>query len=118
LGSGVSSKNIPWHKNDEFRSNDSLVDDMKALESYPCSSSDSYLENGKHVIDAELNITISTTKVYPNETEESKEGECLFHSHMWVKGDPLHFIVDSGIQKKLISLEFFKRLGLSTTLHL
>ena len=43
--------------------------------------------------------------------------ECLFHSQMWVKGNPLHFVVDSGIQKNLISAEVVKRLQLSTTPH-
>ena len=37
---------------------------------------------------------------------------------MWVKGTPLHFIVDSGSQKNLISAEVVKQLGLSTTPHL
>jgi hypothetical protein len=37
------------------------------------------------------------------EPEDLEEGERLFHSHMWVKGTPLHFIVDSGSQKNLIS---------------
>jgi hypothetical protein len=37
-----------------------------------------------------------------------EEGERLFHSHMWVKGTPLHFIVDSGSQKNLISVEVVK----------
>jgi hypothetical protein len=36
---------------------------------------------------------------------------------MWVKGTPLHFIVDSGSQKNLISSEVVKQLGLSTTPH-
>jgi hypothetical protein len=36
---------------------------------------------------------------------------------MWVKGTPLHFIVDSGSQKNLISTEVVKQLGLSTTPH-
>jgi hypothetical protein len=36
---------------------------------------------------------------------------------MWVKGTPLHFIVDSGSQKNLISVEVIKRLALPTTLH-
>jgi hypothetical protein len=31
---------------------------------------------------------------------------------MWVKDTPLHFIVDSGIQKNLISTEVFKRLAM------
>ena len=36
---------------------------------------------------------------------------------MWVKGAPLHFIVDSGIQKNLILAEVVKRLDLPMTLH-
>jgi hypothetical protein len=36
---------------------------------------------------------------------------------MWVKGNPLHFIVDSGSQKNLISAEVIKQLGLSKTPH-
>jgi hypothetical protein len=37
------------------------------------------------------------------EPKDPEEGECLFHSQMWVKGSPLQFIVDSGSQKNLIS---------------
>jgi hypothetical protein len=37
---------------------------------------------------------------------------------MWVKGAPLHFILDSGSQKNLISVEVVKRLDLPTTPHL
>jgi hypothetical protein len=36
---------------------------------------------------------------------------------MWVKGTPLHFIIDSGSQKNLISTEVVKWLTLPTTLH-
>jgi hypothetical protein len=36
---------------------------------------------------------------------------------MWVKGNPLHFIVDSGSQKNLISAEVVKWLSLPTMLH-
>jgi hypothetical protein len=36
---------------------------------------------------------------------------------MWVKGTPLHFIVDSRSQKNLISVEVVKQLRLSTTPH-
>jgi hypothetical protein len=50
--------------------------------------------------------------------EEPEEGECLFHSQMWVKGASLHFIVDSGSQKNLISTEVVKRLDLTMTPHL
>jgi hypothetical protein len=37
---------------------------------------------------------------------------------MWVKGTPLHFIVDSGSQKNLISAEVIKQLDFPTTPHL
>jgi hypothetical protein len=37
---------------------------------------------------------------------------------MWVKGALLHFIVDSGSQKNLISAEVFKKLDFPTTPHL
>jgi hypothetical protein len=36
---------------------------------------------------------------------------------MWVKGTPLHFIVDSGSQKNLISAEVIKQLALLTMPH-
>jgi hypothetical protein len=36
---------------------------------------------------------------------------------MWVKGSPLHFIVDSESQKNLILAEVVKQLGLLTTTH-
>jgi hypothetical protein len=36
---------------------------------------------------------------------------------MWVKGTPLYFVVESGIQKNLISAEVVKRLNLAMMLH-
>ena len=36
---------------------------------------------------------------------------------MWVKGIPLHFVVDNENQNKLISAEVMKRLELPTTPH-
>jgi hypothetical protein len=36
---------------------------------------------------------------------------------MWVNGTPLHFIVDSGSQKKIITTEVFKQLDFPTTPH-
>jgi hypothetical protein len=36
---------------------------------------------------------------------------------MWVKGNPVHFIVDSGSQKNLISIEVIKRSTLPTMLQ-
>jgi hypothetical protein len=60
---------------------------------------------------------VSTTKLQPNEPNETKEGEHLFHSQMWVKGTPLHFIIDSSSQKNLILAEVVKWLDLPTTPH-
>jgi hypothetical protein len=37
---------------------------------------------------------------------------------MWVMGTPLHFIIDRGSQKNLISVEVVKRLTLLTMSHL
>jgi hypothetical protein len=54
----------------------------------------------------------------PSEPEEPEEGECLFHSQMWVKGALIHFIVDSGSQKNLISVEVIKKLNLPMKPHL
>jgi hypothetical protein len=42
------------------------------------------------------------------EPTDPEEGEYLFHSQMWVKGTPLHFIVDNQSQKNLISAEVIK----------
>jgi hypothetical protein len=58
-----------------------------------------------------------TTTIQPEEPEDPEEGEHLFHSHMWVKGTPMHFIVDSGSQKNLISIEVIKQLDFSKTPH-
>jgi hypothetical protein len=69
-------------------------------------------------IDADPTVIVTITSIQPKEPTYPKEGEHLFHSHMWVKGTPLHFIVDSRSQKNLISTEVVKQLGLSTTPHL
>jgi len=73
---------------------------------------------GKQIIDAEPNITIATAKIQKNEPEDPEEGGRLFYSQMWVKGLPLQFIIDSGSQKNLISVEVVMQLGLPTTPHL
>jgi hypothetical protein len=93
------------------------VDEVKASESDVDFDSEPEPEWGRQITDVEPNATIATTKLHPIEPDESEEGECLFHSQMWVKGTPLHFIVDSGIQKNLISAEVVKRLTLPTTPH-
>jgi hypothetical protein len=73
---------------------------VKAFESDVGYDSESESERGIWIIDVEPSATTSTTKLHP---DEPKEGERLFHSHMWVKFTPLHFIVYSGRQKNLIS---------------
>jgi hypothetical protein len=40
---------------------------------------ESELEKGRHIIDAEPNAIISTTKIHLGEPDELEEGECLFH---------------------------------------
>jgi hypothetical protein len=87
---------------------------MKASESEVGSDSESDPDKGKQIIDTEPSAIVATTKVQPSEQEE---GECLFHSQMWVKGAPLHFIVDNGSQKNLISSVVVKRLNLPMTPH-
>jgi hypothetical protein len=60
---------------------------------------------------------VATATIQPEEPTDPEEGERLFHSQMWVNGTPLHFIVDSGSQKNLISVEVVKQLGFSTIPH-
>ena len=66
---------------------------MRDSESDACSDSESEPDKGndkgKKIIDAEPNSTIATTKIQKEEPEDPKEEECLFHSHMWVKGSLL-----------------------------
>jgi hypothetical protein len=93
------------------------VAEVKASKSDAGSDSESEPERGRQIIDAEPSATVATTKLQHGEPDEPEEGECLFHSQMWVKGTPLHFIVDSGSQKNLISVEVVKRLALSTMPH-
>ena len=105
----------PWHNTDECWEKQSLVAKMKSLD--PDSDSEIELDKGKKIIDAEPNATVATAQIQPVEPEDSEEGERLFHSQMWVKGTPLHFIVDNGSQKNLISVEVVKRMKLPTTPH-
>jgi hypothetical protein len=85
---------------------------MKAsdLEEGSNSKSDPYKWN--QIIDTKPSAIVITTRVHPSEPEEGKH---LFHSQMWVKGAPLHFIVDRRIQKKLISVKVIKRLDANNT---
>jgi hypothetical protein len=93
------------------------VANIKDKEPNPDLESD-FKNNGKRqIIDADPTSIVATAAIQPKEPTDPKEGECLFHSLMWVKGTLLHFIVDRGSQKNLISAEVIKQLGLSTTPH-
>ena len=81
---------------------------MKASKSDVGSYSKLEPERVRWIIEVEPSATVATTKLQPSEPNKPKEGEHLFHSHMWVKGTPLHFIIDSGSQKNLISAEVVK----------
>jgi hypothetical protein len=84
------------------------VVEVKASESDVGSDFESEPKRGIRIIDTEPSAIVSTTKLQPDELDEPEEGEHLFHSQMWVKGTPLHFIVDSSSQKNLISAKVFK----------
>jgi hypothetical protein len=108
---------IPWHNTDECHSKQSLVVEIKVKEPNPDSESD-YENTGKRqIIDVDPTTIVAIATIQLEEPTDPEDGEHLFHSHMWVKGTPLHFIVDSETQKSLISAEVIKQLGLSTTPH-
>jgi hypothetical protein len=91
--------------------------ELKVSETEVDSDSESYLEGVKQIIDVETSVTNGTTKVQPSKPKKLEEGECLFHSQMWVKEALLHFIVDISSQRNLISAKLVKRLGLPMTSH-
>jgi hypothetical protein len=84
------------------------VAEIKDKEPNPDSKSDSENTGKGQIIDIDPTAIVTTTTIQPEEPTDPEEGACLFHSQMWVKGTPLHFIVDSGSQKKLISTEVIK----------
>jgi hypothetical protein len=90
---------------------------MKYSELEPDSDSEIEPNKGKQIIDVELNATVATAQIQPVEPEDPDEAERLFHSQMWVKGTPLHFIVDNGSQNNLILAEVVKHLKLTTMPH-
>ena len=111
----------PTHNTSECQDKQSLVAEIKAskLDAYSNTELEpNKLNNrGNNIINAKTNAIITAMKIQKEEPTDSKEEEHIFHSHMWVKGFPLQFIVDSGRKKNLISAEVMKRLGLSTTSH-
>jgi hypothetical protein len=94
------------------------VAEIKDKELNPDSKSD-YENTGKReIIDVDPTVIVMIATIQPEEPTDPEDGEHLFHSEMWGKGTLLHFIVDSGIHKNLMSEEVIKQLGLSTTPHL
>jgi hypothetical protein len=85
-----------------------LLAKIKDKEPNPDLESDSKNTGKRHVIDADPTSIVMITTIQPEEPTDPEQGECLFHSQMWVEGTPLHFIFDSGIQKNLISTEVVK----------
>jgi hypothetical protein len=68
---------------------------IKDKELNPILESDSENTGKGKIIDVDPTTIVTTTTIQPKEPKYPKEGEHLFHSQMWVKGNPLHFIVDS-----------------------
>jgi hypothetical protein len=108
---------IPWHNTDECHSKQSLVFEIKDKEPNPHSESNSENTGEGRIIGTDPTAIVATATIQPEEPTDLEEGEHIFHSQMWVKGTPLHFIVDSGRQKNLILAEVIKQLGFSTTPH-
>jgi len=81
------------HNTSECRAKQSLVAELKVLESDACSKYESKPDKGndkgKQIINAEPNATLAITKIQKEEPEDLEEEEHLFHSQMWVKGSPL-----------------------------
>jgi hypothetical protein len=77
------------------------VVELKEIELSPELESDSDNNKRRQLIDEKPTTTITTATILLEEPEDPKEGQCLFHSQMWVKGTPLHFIIYSRRQKNL-----------------
>jgi hypothetical protein len=69
----------------------SLVVKIKEKESNTNSESNSKNNSKRNIIDADPISTVATATIQPEEQGDPKEGERLFNSQMWVKGNPLHF---------------------------
>jgi hypothetical protein len=71
------------------------VAEIKDKEPNLDSESDSENNGKRQIIGTDPTAIFTTATIQPEETIDPEEGEHLFHSQMWVKGTPLHFIVDS-----------------------
>jgi hypothetical protein len=84
------------------------VAEVKDTELNPDLESDIENVENRQLIDIDPTTTVVTTTIQPKESVDPKEGKCLFHSKMWVKGTLLHFIVDNENQRNLISAKVVK----------
>jgi hypothetical protein len=62
------------------------VVEIKDKELNPDSESDSENTGKRQIIDADPTAIVATTTIQLEEPTDPEEGECLFHSQMWVKG--------------------------------
>jgi hypothetical protein len=75
---------------------------LKETELSPESESDSDNNKRRQLIDEKPTTIVMTTTIQPEEPKDPEEGEHLFHSQMWVKGTPLHFIIYSRRRNNLV----------------
>jgi hypothetical protein len=99
IGKWCDFHKIPWHNTDECRSKQSLVAEVKEKEKNPDSKSNLGNMENRQIIDGYPISNVATIQIQTKELVDPKEGECLFYSQMWVKGTPLHFIVDNDSQE-------------------
>jgi hypothetical protein len=64
------------------------VDKIKDKEPNPDSESDSENTGKRQIINVDPIAIVVTATIQPEEPADPEEGECIFHSKMWVKGTP------------------------------
>jgi hypothetical protein len=77
MGKWCDHHKIHWHNDDEYCTRQSLLLKLKALGSNSTLMPHDSMDKGKYTINVEPNVSITTTKVQP---EEPKEYEYLFDS--------------------------------------
>ena len=65
--------------------------DIKDKDPNPDSEFDYENIGKKQIIDTYPIAIVTTIKIQPEEPTDPEEGECLFHSQMWVNEDPTAF---------------------------
>jgi hypothetical protein len=72
------------------------VTEVKDKETNPDYKYDIENNENRNIINTNPTFIVVTRTIQPEELVDPEEGKCLFHSHMWVKGTPFHFIVGSS----------------------